>query len=303
MAYEPKTGTFVNNYEPKTGKLVTGPSRDLLTPTLPAPKPQDLAVQAESFLERSPITGPSRGAIDIPVPRAQASEAFRQAGLDQGPAQATFSPEVLAAQPAPVTPQTVPAPGAIEAFTQAGLEQRPAQEAFRVDPGHSGDEYVDLIVVDTNGGFTAFVENFDRYSHRIVIDQRPNIQHHGMIWYSDMTTAEIDTGIDFLYDTNVSTMWAEVVNVVASGTVDVGVLSSGTNGDANGFLDGVLLTTAGHVLTTLTYSGALMDDGSDFDPDGHTILSANEQSLTYTTNSDTDTAEAGYIHWLMTRVR
>jgi len=175
--------------------------------------------------------------------------------------------------------------------------------SFRVDPGHSGDEYVDLIVVNTAGGYTAFVENFDRYNHRIVIDQRPNIQHHGCIWYSETTTDEIDTGIDFGYDTNISAVWNEVVNTVAAGTVDVGLLSSGTNGDADGLLDGVLLTTAGHILTTLTYSGALMDDASNFDPNGHTVLSADEQSLTYTTNSDSDTDEAGYIHYLFTRIR
>ena len=53
--------------------------------------------------------------------------------------------------------------------------------SFRVDPGESGDTYVDIVVVDTNGGFTAFVDDFDVYTHRIIIDQRASVQHHGMI--------------------------------------------------------------------------------------------------------------------------
>ena len=54
--------------------------------------------------------------------------------------------------------------------------------AFRVDPTYTStedpeydDKVVDLIVVDQAGGYTAFVEDFDQYTHTIVIDQRPAI--------------------------------------------------------------------------------------------------------------------------------
>jgi hypothetical protein len=199
--------------------------------------------------------------------------------------------------------------------------------AFRVDPGHSGDEYVDVIVTNTAGGYTAFVENFDRYTHAIVIDERPNVVHHGMIPFAFYATAtEIDTGIDFDYDTAVHEIAVEVVTIDASETLNVGILSSGTAGDADGLAVGVPLDTAGYysnneptitaatetAVTTASYVGALMgsslvgdqgtatDEGSHYTWDHH-VISANEQSLTYTP-STSDTA-AGFIHYFFTRMR
>ncbi len=88
----------------------------------------------------------------------------------------------------------------------------------------------------------------------------------------------------------------------ATETIEVGLLSSGTAGDADGFVDAASVATAGYPLVTLTTSGALMDNATNFDPDGHVILSANEQSLTYTGTAGSDTA-AGYIHYLITKMR
>lgn len=173
--------------------------------------------------------------------------------------------------------------------------------SFRVDPGESGDRYVTVIVVDTDGGFSTSVK-MDEYTHTIVIDERPNVQHSGLIWYSASSAVETDTGIDFRYDTLIEHVGIEAVTVDAGETLDVGVLSSGTNGDADGFVDGSSVATAGHPLITLTTSGALMDDATNFDPDGHVILSANEQSLTYTGSGGSDTA-AGYIHYFITWIR
>jgi hypothetical protein len=175
------------------------------------------------------------------------------------------------------------------------------QVRFRVDPTDSGDEDVDLIVVNTSGGFTAFVEDFNQYKHTIVIDERPGIQQAGMIWVG-ASTAETDTGVDFLTDTLVEHVQIEVVTVDATETVDVGLLSSETNGDANGFLAGVSVATAGYPLVTLTTSGALMDDGTNFDPDGHVVTGANAVSLTHTGSAGSDTF-AGYIHYMITRLR
>jgi len=175
--------------------------------------------------------------------------------------------------------------------------------AFRVDPGETNDVAVDLIVVDTAGGFTAFVEDFDANTHKIVIDERPNVMHHGMIWFNDNTTAETDTGIDFNYDTHIYRVTAEIVDTVAAATVDVGLLSSQTSGDADGLLDGVSLASAGIPTLTLTTSGALMDNGTLMDPDGHTVVASNAYSLTYTTNSNSDTDPVGYIHYYFVRQR
>ena len=49
--------------------------------------------------------------------------------------------------------------------------------AFRVDPGETLDTYVDLIVVDQAGGYTAVVNDFTENTHTIVIDERPLREH------------------------------------------------------------------------------------------------------------------------------
>ncbi len=175
---------------------------------------------------------------------------------------------------------------------------------FQVDPGEATDTYVDLIVVDTAGGYTVFVEDFDSYTHKIVIDERPNVQHHGFIWFNDDTTDETDTGIDFDYDTKVTDVVVEVTGATTE-AISVGLLAGETAGDANGFVEQTALSSTGYIAKTLGSSGALLDDGTNFNPDGHMIESANAQSLTYTlgTGSGVATTLTGYIHYFFTRMR
>lgn len=175
--------------------------------------------------------------------------------------------------------------------------------AFRVDPTDAtNDRYVDLIVVDTAGGYTQFVENFDKYTRTIVLDERPNMVHHGMIWYTDTTTDETDTGIDFDYDTMILGVAIEEVSGQTGGSITVGLLSTETSGDADGLLVGTSTVTAGYPLITLATSGALMDDATNFDPNGHTVVSANARSLSYTMYTTGDEAN-GYIHYRFIRNR
>jgi hypothetical protein len=196
--------------------------------------------------------------------------------------------------------------------------------AFKVDPTDStNDRYVDLIVVDTVGGYTAFVENFDKYQHTIVIDERPNLVHHGMIWFGG-TTADTDTGIDFTPDTFVSDVRVEVVTVADAATLMVGLVSGGTGGDADGFRVNVLMTTAGYIAdtgvitngasedyypastygallyTAITGTGAGDSMGGGRSYLGHVVTSGNEGGITYAAGS---TAAAGYIHYFFTRLR
>lgn len=200
--------------------------------------------------------------------------------------------------------------------------------AFRTDPTDSSDDtYVDLIVVDTAGGYTAFVEDFSPYDHSIVIDERPNIVHHGVIWFAPNNNSEADTGIDFDYDTRILNVSVEVVTIDATETLDVGLLSSETSGDANGlvaaasvavatYLDACKPTitagTAETYVSTASVVGALMgkslagantatDEGSAYCW-GHDIVGANAKSLTYTGSAGSNTA-AGYIHYDFIRMR
>lgn len=196
---------------------------------------------------------------------------------------------------------------------------------FKVDPGHTDDLIVDIIVVNTAGGYSHVAKGITDKDHTIVIDERPNIQHHGVIWFTANSAVETDTGIDFDYDTMIHDVRVETVTTDSGETLDVGILSGGTGGDANGFIALRSVHTAGYTTDTGVITGGSTIDyvptstygdllytsigGSDVVATvggrsyiGHIILSANEQSLTYTESSGGDTA-AGYIHYFFTRMR
>lgn len=203
-----------------------------------------------------------------------------------------------------------------------------AKIAFACDPTDvTNDRYVDLIVTDTVGGYSALIKNFDKYTHSVVIDARPNIVHHGVIWYTCSTTDETDTGIDFVADTFVHDVRSEVVTTGTGATINVGLLSTGTGGDADGFLAARSIATAGFTADTgvitagstdsytaaSTY-GALLykaitgtgnltgstQGGRSYL--GHVVTGTNTGALTYTC-STTDNTGAGYIHYWISRMR
>jgi hypothetical protein len=120
--------------------------------------------------------------------------------------------------------------------------------AFRVDPAETNDTAVDLMVTDQAGGYSAFVENFDVYTHTIVIDERPNVKHHGYAFIDTGTAStDIDTGIDFDRPTIIHDMIVEVGLAFPTNMyLDVGLDTSGTNGLSQGFIDGMGLGTAGY---------------------------------------------------------
>ena len=198
--------------------------------------------------------------------------------------------------------------------------------SFRVDPTDAGDENVDLVVIDTAGGYTTFVEDFNKYEHTIVIDERPDVPHIAMVPVFFLAGGtEVDTGIDFDYNTIIHDVKVEITVVDSTETIDVGTLSTGTAGDANGFRAAVSIATAGiptdtaiitagsnidyvpvstyGVLlhTSITGSDAVATVGGSTNLGGYLITGANEQSLTYTPSSS-DTFY-GYIYVLFTRLR
>ena len=161
---------------------------------------------------------------------------------------------------------------------------------------------VDLLVTDTAGGFSIVINDFSPNMHQIVIDERDSVVHHGVIRYSCSTTGEVDTGIDFKYDTQVLSVMPEIVTTSTGGNISVGLLSSETSGDADGFLITETAATAGYPAPTIGDSGALMDDGTDFYPTGHFVTGANAVSLTYTCDTTVNSG-AGYIHYNFSVVR
>ncbi|MGP8154370.1 MAG: hypothetical protein ACLQBQ_09575 [Smithella sp.] len=184
---------------------------------------------------------------------------------------------------------------------------------------------VDIIVTDTNGGYTAVVRGFSTGMHTIVIDETPNMPHHGIIWFAP-STAETSTGVNFLTDTYVSDFKVQVITT-DSHNMTVGLLSGQTNGNAAGFLTGVPTSTAGYVadpgVTTkgtngeyvpatiygpFIYTSVTGTDSANVDLvggktyTGYVVTGSNATTISYTGGSGTTTA-AGYIHYWFTRIK
>ncbi len=183
------------------------------------------------------------------------------------------------------------------------------QIQFRTDPTDGNDDRVDLMVINTDGGGYVFYEDFNYIDdHTIIIDESPGRMHNGVIWFTMQSTAstatEQDTGIVFRYDTVILSMTLEIVTTQTGGQLNVGTKSGGTNADIDGFVYRMATSTGGFPDNTITTVGDLLDDGTDIDPFGYTILSANEQDLTYITYAATGALTgAGYIHYMYFRTR
>jgi len=199
---------------------------------------------------------------------------------------------------------------------------------FWCDPTATDDLSIDLIVVDQNGGFTAFLEDFKPTTHSIVIDERPNIRHTGVIWTEPAAQYTVYDGVKFLADTAVHNVKLEVVTVLASQTMDIGMTT-----DADGFLNEASLTTATVIdpmsptytavgtyayISTATVVGELLGKSLAGIPNtstipsvaffegvhtirDHTVTSAG--SLAYAAGSVYGSAPKGYIVYEFTRYR
>jgi hypothetical protein len=121
----------------------------------------------------------------------------------------------------------------------------------------------------------------------------------------DSTAAtEYDTGFDLpLYSAVMPNPMILVTTIDATEDIDVGILSSETAGDADGFIDGVSTATLGLAKATLLTSadtmGALLSvqdsaNAGDDAPEVHVVTGSNGRSISYTTSAGSDTA-AGFI--------
>lgn len=160
---------------------------------------------------------------------------------------------------------------------------------------------VDLVVTDTAGGYSATVEGFSTTDHRVVIDERANESHYGIYRFACTSTAETDSGIDFAYDSFVEAVQVDIVDDDGD-RVDVGLLSSETSGDADGFIVDYGSGSGGTQNMTLGSSGALLDNGTNYYPQGHFITGENARSLTFTCGGGPGTTK-GYIHYRFSKVR
>lgn len=203
------------------------------------------------------------------------------------------------------------------AATTAGKVQ------FRVDPTDSTyDRYVDVIVNDaTGGGFTAVVKNFDKYTHAIVIDERRNVRHHGVIWYAATTTAAVSTGVAFPAHTFVEDVRVEVVAAQEAATsINVGTgataaaFRSGVATSATGYIADTGVITAGTTVDytpattygTFLYTAVTGADSTTATAGGRSYigyLTDATTTLYYTCNSATGAAYGGYLHYWFSVMR
>ncbi|MRR49368.1 MAG: hypothetical protein EG825_00395 [Rhodocyclaceae bacterium] len=122
---------------------------------------------------------------------------------------------------------------------------------------------------------------------------------------TDSTAAtEKDTGYDLpLYSMVLPTPAILVTTIDATETINIGLLSSETAGDADGFIAAASVGTAGLVNGTLANGantmGALFEvqdsaNAGDLAPSAHVVTGSNATSITYTLTTGSDTAE-GFI--------
>ena len=169
---------------------------------------------------------------------------------------------------------------------------------FQVDPTDAtSDRYVDLYVVDTNGGYFTFVENFDKYQRTIVIDERPGVIHHGVYRTAVIASnTEVDTEIEWDYDTFIYNVVPEIITVDSGRAIDVGIDTS-SSGDIDGFVDGASLTTAGYPTQSATTKGDLIDDGTS-DSLAYAIDGTDEQTFSYAGDSTANDTGVVNIHYM-----
>lgn len=177
---------------------------------------------------------------------------------------------------------------------------------------------VDMIVVDTAGGFTATVKAFSPNDHAIIIDETPNVMHHGLIWFSADNATGTNTGVVFKADTAIHNMVVEVTTQDSTETIDVGTTSavgvfrSGVSVATNGYVADTAIPTNGDnvdyvpVTTYGTYlASALTGSAMTTNAGGivrHDYYVTTDATLGYNGSDGSDTA-AGYLHYFFTKLR
>jgi hypothetical protein len=179
------------------------------------------------------------------------------------------------------------------------------------------------IVFAHSDGSVGFKAGVTPNTHQLYLD-RTGSDKTLIVPFSASDNTETDTGVDLPYGALVYDAAVEVVTVDATETIDVGLLSSETAGDADGLLVGVSVATAGiparatyttgsneTYLSAVTY-GALLKAvslGNDVATDvgsfarlTHYVTGSNAKSVTYTGSAGSDTA-AGYIYVFFKHLR
>ncbi len=165
---------------------------------------------------------------------------------------------------------------------------------------------VDLYIMAPGGQFIVQTDFVAGETPDLMVDTNRRNQVAVIPFAIGDTSAatETDTGFDFPTASAVlPNPMVCVTTVDATETIDVGLLSSESGGDADGFINAVALDTAVLVKATLLASGdtmgallSVLDSANSGDdaPEAHIVTGAAATSITYTLTAGTDTAE-GFI--------
>jgi len=167
---------------------------------------------------------------------------------------------------------------------------------------------VDLFIMAPDGQFVTLWDVAAQEIHEIPVDRFCPYQCAIIpfaVGHQTGDATETDTGFDFALGSIVLPHPSVKVSVAdAAITLEVGLKSSETAGDADGFLDAVSVATdesivMGVVTNGANTMGALFEtqdsaNAGDVAPRAHVITGANATSITWTLLTAADTAE-GYI--------
>ena len=165
---------------------------------------------------------------------------------------------------------------------------------------------VDLYIMAPGGHFVVVTDVVPGQVQDIIVDTNRRNQVAVIPFSIADTTAttETDTGFDMPTGSAVlPSPMVRVSTIDATETIDVGLLSSESGGDADGFINAVALDTAVLVKATLLASGDTMGallsvldsaNAGDDAPEAHVVTGAAAVSVSYTLTAGTDTAE-GFI--------
>ena len=136
---------------------------------------------------------------------------------------------------------------------------------------------VDIIVVDTAGGFTLFLDGITSSVKNCLIDERPNMSHQGTFWYTTQDDATVtlptETGIVMPVGFRMEDIVVETVRATVSSACNIRIGSGATYA---GFLDWTLVDGADLWMRPNDYATT-----ADSDTRGSLISTIYADSLAY----------------------
>lgn len=180
----------------------------------------------------------------------------------------------------------------------------------------------DIVINDDKGNLAEHL-SVTPQTHLVPLDRSHSDKVLIFPMVSNTGGTETDTGLDLPYKAHVYDVAVEVTTLDSTETVDIGILSSETGGDANGFIAAASVAATGFVkpfvntagsaetYVSTAYFGDLMGPaavGTNADKDtgiprgwGHVVNGASGQSISYSPSSSDTFVGFGYVYFKQLR--